>query len=100
MIAPFVWTLRNWQGAAVGLVLGIAFGFTAGFFKGQASARIKQLEGTVEAHETRNKIDDAVSRAGDYDLCIRLGGLPDDCDKLRRVETPSSSKEPCGPCES
>lgn len=39
----------------------------------------KQLERAVEAWETRNEIETDIGRLDDVELCIELGGLPDDC---------------------
>ena len=85
-----LWALRNWQGLAAGVMIGIALAFPLGYIKGRTSAQITQLKDTVKANDTRNKIEDDVSRRGAERLCLDLGGLPNDCAKLRRMETPAS----------
>ncbi len=85
-----IWLLRNWQGVAAGLAIGASVALPIGYFKGRASVQITQLKDTVKAHETRNNIEDDVSRRDGERLCLDLGGLPDDCRELRRVEAPAS----------
>ena len=87
-----LWLWKNWQGLAAGFALGLIVGGATGYFKGRDSVQISILKDTVKAHETRDKIDDTVSRADDERLCLDLGGVPDDCHKLRRVDPPAQSK--------
>lgn len=70
-----------------GLVAIIAFGLTyVGYQKGRYDGRIEQLKGSVEAYQERGDIDNETRNLGDYDLCLRVGGLPDQCDELRRLD--------------
>lgn len=39
----------------------------------------KQIERAVKAWETRNEIETDIDRLDDFELCIELGGVPDDC---------------------
>ena len=68
---------------AIGIIGG---GLTAAYFKGRADYRAELLEDTLKAHETRDEIDAKIDELDRRDLCIRLGGLPDECDELRGVE--------------
>lgn len=70
--------------AAVALVAWGAW--TLGKLEGRQQGRLAQMEDTIEAHEKWEGIEDAVSNLGDYDLCIELGGLPDQCEQLRRMD--------------
>lgn len=87
-----LWLLKNWQGLAVGIGLGLLAGGVTGYIKGREAVQISILKDTVKAHETRDKIEDSVSRSDDERLCLDLGGLLGDCAKLRRMEAPAKPK--------
>lgn len=74
--------------AASACVISVMIGFVYGVQHG----RTKQLADTVEAYQKRGKIDADVGARGDYQLCLDLGGLPDQCNELRRVD-PAASGE-------
>lgn len=56
------------------------------YYKGREAGKIDQLKATVAAERNRGDVDNDVARSSDYDLCVRVGGLPEQCDELRRVE--------------
>jgi len=64
----------------------------AGYIKGRSDGKLRQMKDTVEAVQNRGVIDNAVSKLGDYSLCIRLGGLPDDCAQLRGMDSTAAGK--------
>ncbi len=65
----------------------VVAGLMAGaYFKGRSDARVATLKATVEAYKKREDIDNEVRDLSHYDLCVRLGGLPDECAELRGVE--------------
>ncbi|NEI52731.1 hypothetical protein GR217_34495 [Rhizobium leguminosarum] len=68
-------------------VLIVAAVFGAGYVKGRSTGKIQQMKDTVEAVQKRGEIDNEVGKLGDYSLCLRLGGMPDDCVKLRGMES-------------
>jgi hypothetical protein len=80
------WVLRNWQGLALATVLALPAGYVKGRLDGREAGRVGQLEATVKAQGVRGEVNHEVSRMGYPDLCAALGGLPDDCAKLRRLE--------------
>lgn len=49
------------------------------YLQGRDSILQKQLERAVKAWETRNEIETDIDRLDDFELCIELGGLPDNC---------------------
>lgn len=49
------------------------------YSQGRGSIIQKQLERAVKAWETRYEIETDIDRLDDHQLCIELGGLPDDC---------------------
>lgn len=49
------------------------------FTQGRDSILQNQLKRAVKAWETRNEIETDIGRLDDIQLCIELGGLPDDC---------------------
>jgi hypothetical protein len=73
-------------------VLVAAALFSAGYFKGRSAGKIQQMKETVEAVQNRGVIDNEVIKLGDYSLCLRLGGLPDDCAQLRGMESTTKGK--------
>lgn len=48
-----------------------------------------QLKDTVKAHETSDRISTEVDAMGLVTRCLELGGLPDKCDELRRLDEAS-----------
>lgn len=71
----------------VALITLLVFGLI--YRAGQKSTEIDTLKDTVKAHETRDRIDTEVDEMGLFSRCLELGGLPEQCDKLRRLETPA-----------
>ena len=71
--------------AAVGAsaVVGIYF---YGHATGKQAGRVEQLEKSVQAEKDRKNVDQTVAGLDDYELCVRVGGLPDDCQQLRGVD--------------
>lgn len=55
------------------------------YFKGRADERAGMLKEAIEAWEDRAKVEDEIASDDPVALCRRLGGLPDECDGLRRV---------------
>lgn len=76
--------------AMAALALALAFG--AGYLKGKSDGRIDQLKDSVEAYENRNEIDRTVGGMDAYERCLALGGMPDQCDRLRRLDTASEGE--------
>ncbi|MFA5897869.1 MAG: hypothetical protein WC829_02025 [Hyphomicrobium sp.] len=67
----------------VGAMVGAAW--IAGYVGGQKAGRAAQMADTLAAFSVREKIDEAVSDLDYRQLCIGLGGVPEQCDELRRV---------------
>lgn len=62
--------------AAVVLVVGL---WLMAWTQGRDSILQQQLERAVKAWETRNEIETDIDRLDDFELCVELGGLPDNC---------------------
>lgn len=75
--------LKYALGAAV--ALGLA-GTVAGYVKGRTDGRAAMLKDSIKAWEERAKVDDDIASDDPVALCRRLGGLPDECGQLRRLE--------------
>ena len=75
--------------AVFALVVGAAI---IGYVKGNSAGRVEQLQDTVEAYEKRKGIDHAVSGVNRYRLCVDLGGMPDECQQLRRMDEAAEGK--------
>lgn len=70
------------QTLTVGLVAAsVAFG--AGYWKGSANAsaraEAKAAKAVISQLKERGLINEAVGNLDTVDLCIELGGVPDDC---------------------
>lgn len=68
-------------------VLAIAISVCiAGFAysSGHKAGRVSQLKDTVTAYNRRMGIDDNANSLGRVDLCLELGGLLDECERLDR----------------
>lgn len=74
------------------LLAMIVSSWVAGFLAGTRSGRVEQLEATVEAIARRGKIDAKMSSCDARCLCLGLGGLPDQCDKLRGLDQTTPAK--------
>ncbi|RVD44653.1 hypothetical protein EN742_01685 [Mesorhizobium sp. M4A.F.Ca.ET.020.02.1.1] len=70
-------------GAATLICVGL---FLGGYAKGRSDARVAVLADTVKAYKKRTDVDAKVRNMDAADLCIELGGLPDDCEQLRGLE--------------
>lgn len=83
----------GWPAFALAAGFGAAsLAFGTGFYFGVQSGRQQQMADTVAAYQKRGKIDADVGSRDDYQLCLDLGGLPDQCNELRRVD-PAASGE-------
>lgn len=59
---------------------------------GKNEAQIAQLKASVDAQVKREGIENEVSGLDRYAICIDLGGLPGDCEQLRRMEEAAKTK--------
>lgn len=74
-------------------VLGIVVGiWWAGYTKGGDNEEIDQLKDSVDAVKDRNDVDIKIQKRSPYAICVNLGGLPDKCDELRRVDPAPADK--------
>lgn len=58
-----------------------------GHATGKQAGRVEQLEKSVQAEKDRKNVDQNIAGLDDYGLCVRVGGLPDDCEQLRGLDT-------------
>lgn len=78
---------------AVALAAALLGGvYLYGYQRGEQAARVEQLQDTVQAYLERNRIDDEVDAADRYAVCVELGGMPDDCARLRGVDETAQGK--------
>lgn len=82
---PLIYKLLS----GVGVILIV---FYLGQWKGRNDGKIEQLKDSVEAVQKRDKIDQDISRADDYSVCIAVGGLPEHCASVRRMEEAAASE--------
>lgn len=80
-------------GIKIAILLAVVVGlFGAGYWKGHSDGRVEQLKDSVEAYEKRGDIDDEVGGLDRRGLCLRLGGVPEQCDELRRMAEASEAQ--------
>lgn len=80
---PFrLWAALAGVVASLGL---LTWSHTHAYRAGQQAERVARLEADVKAYETREGIEHEVDSMDRYRVCLDLGGLPDDCGKLRGV---------------
>jgi len=66
--------------------------WAGGYLSGRQAGKTAQLNDTIEAFQQREKINAHVDSRSDYRLCIDLGGVPEQCGELRRVDKAPGSK--------
>ncbi len=82
-----LWTFaKSPLGKFAGLAIAVMIIAGVAFHKGRGFERAKSLRATVEAMKKRDRIDENISGLDDVKLCVLAGGLPDECEQLRRVE--------------
>jgi hypothetical protein len=77
-----------WRLGAMAAV--IAAVFAAGYVKGKSDGRVAALKDTVAAYQKRGDVDATVRNMDAVDLCVELGGLPDECAGLRGLASDTS----------
>ena len=87
MISVIPW---YYKAAAVALVIAGVYGY--GRYQQKHVDQIQQMKDTVEAFKNRGDIDARTRNLSDYDLCVKLGGLPDTCAELRGLDATTESK--------
>jgi len=74
-------------------VLFLSAAFASGFFYGCESGRKKAFQSAVIAFQKREKIDNDISKLGSVELCIGLGGVPNECTSfMRRLDQTATVK--------
>lgn len=71
---------------AAGIIAAVVASFGLGVWFGRSWGRVDQLQDSVQAYETREGIDNDTNGLARYLVCRRLGGLPEQCDELRRLD--------------
>jgi len=66
--------------------------WAGGYLSGMNAGKLEQLADTVKAYERRETINEKVQAATRYDLCVSLGGMPDQCNELRGLDKAASGK--------
>ena len=79
-------------GVCVGVLVSAFPSYLLGYNSGKRVAQIEQLKADVDARIKREGINNDVRSMDRYAICIDLGGLPDQCDELRRMEQAAETK--------
>ena len=73
----------SWINLAAGAVAGALLVSGPVYLNGRADGRelgrVAALEQAVKAYQQREDIDNATGNLSDTELCVILGGLPDEC---------------------
>lgn len=86
-----IWAaILNWLKIILAAVLAaflfVGAGYTFGTMKERQRAALAAAQATAKALEKRADIDETIINMDAYRLCLELGGLRDECAKLRRLE--------------
>lgn len=86
-----IWALvPNWLkyllAALVAALLLLAGGYAAGTIKERQRTAVAAAEATAKAIQKRANIDEKIIGMDAAALCLELGGVPEQCNELRRVE--------------
>lgn len=74
----------------IGLAAAVAVALAGGgYWKGRTDGRAAMMKDTIRAYAQREGIDNEIADDDYVALCVRLGGLPDECEQLRGVEAHS-----------
>jgi hypothetical protein len=84
MFGLFDW-FKIGVGAVAGAVLAGTVMYWVGIGAGKREAEVNTLRASVQAEVKRKGIENAVTALDRYAICIDLGGLPDECEQLRRM---------------
>lgn len=77
-----------------GALLGLTFVglFYLGVHMGKTAARVDQLRSSVQAENDRKNVDKEIEGLDDVQLCVRIGGMPDECRSVFGVDSSTESK--------
>lgn len=78
--------------AVVAVLFFVTWSYTYTYNEGKKAERIEQLKADVEAYKKREGIENEVHDMDNSRICIELGGLPDECNELRRMEAATQGK--------
>lgn len=88
--------ILDWLKIGAGAVLGAALAWAPAYYlgkhDGKTAAAVERLQADVDAYVKREGIDHEVDGMERYRICLDLGGLPDDCQRLRGMEEAAESK--------
>lgn len=90
----------DWIKLGAGALIGASVAYLPVYHMGKSAgrheARVDQLEADVEAYAKREGIEDEVDGMDRYRICLDLGGLPDECERLRGWRKPPAANDPVG----
>lgn len=85
MLATLFTFITSPVGRIAGAILAVCVAFGSGYIKGRADGRAIASKAAVEATfkqlRERGMINEDVRNSDITDICIELGGLPDECGK-------------------
>lgn len=74
-------------GVVAGALIAALPAYYLGKLDGRSDAAVATIKATAEAYQERAGIDETINGLDRVGLCLELGGLRDECAKLRRLET-------------
>lgn len=75
-----------------GALVVVAGVYGVGWWNAYNSGKVDQLKDTVKSYAKREGIDNDTDALARDALCRRLGGLPEQCNELRRMEEAPAGK--------
>lgn len=84
--------LKIGVGFAAGLLVAFLPAFALGKYEGRHLERQAVIQRSIQAYQKRERIDHDVSGLDAVRLCLELGGLPEQCEQLRRLGEAAESE--------
>lgn len=90
MMLPFLGLIWSKHSGAILIVAGtlaLTGGMLAvGYWSGHNAGEVDQLKNSVEAYAKREGIDNDTNALARDAVCLKLGGMREQCDELRRLD--------------
>ena len=78
-------SLQHITGAVIGGAVSGLFFYALGQHDGKQNAALEAAQAVAQAIQNRAGINETINDMDSVALCVELGGLPDQCEQLRRL---------------
>jgi hypothetical protein len=76
-------SFQHITGAIIGGAVSGLFFYALGQHDGKQDAALNAAKATIQAIQSRAKINETIDNLDGFALCVELGGLRSDCEQLR-----------------